>query len=83
MTLSSSASSDMLRLIGNNLHPSDYTRAQAWAERLNAWSSIGLRRVFYFVHEPDDEKAPEMAQAVIRGLNEEAGADLEPLKWMS
>ena len=83
--LHTSISSDfvMLRLIGNNLHPSDFTRAQTWAERLNSWSSAGLRRVFYFVHEPEDEKAPEMAQAVIRGLNEEAGADLEPLKWMS
>lgn len=83
--LHTSISSDfvMLRFIGNNLHPTDYTRAQTWAERLNSWSLLGLQRVFYFVHEPEDEKSPEMAQAVIRGLNEEAGADLEPLRWMT
>lgn len=71
----------MLRFIGNDLHPTDFARAQDWAERLNQWSLAGLKRVFYFVHEPEDTKAPEMAQAVIRGLNEEAGASLEPLKW--
>nr|WP_295900990.1 DUF72 domain-containing protein [uncultured Bdellovibrio sp.] len=78
-----SSSFTMLRFIGNDLHASDFSRAQEWAARLNSWSQQGLQRVFYFVHEPDDIKSPEMAQAVIRDLNEEAGASLEPLKWLS
>ena len=76
-----SSSFTMLRFIGNDLHASDFTRAQDWSQRLHQWSAHGLQRVFYFVHEPDDIKAPEMAQFVIRSLNEEAGADLEPLHW--
>lgn len=78
-----SSSFVMLRFIGNDLHPSDFSRAEEWAERLNSWSMQGLQRVFYFVHEPEDTKAPEMAQAVIRSLNEGAGAFLDPLKWWS
>lgn len=73
----------MLRFIGNNLHPSDFSRALAWSEKFSAWSSQGLARVFYFAHEPDDINAPELSQAVIRHLNEECGADLPPLQWQT
>lgn len=76
-----SAPFTLLRLIGNNLHPSDRTRAKEWSERFNQWSQQGLQKVFFFVHEPDDINAPEMAQSVIQYLNEDCGADLEPLKW--
>lgn len=76
-----SASFVMLRFIGNDLHPSDSTRAQAWARRLAVWSQAGLESMFYFVHEPDDIKAPEMATMVIEDLNTECGARLPPLKF--
>lgn len=72
----------MLRFIGNNLHPSDAVRARAWAQRISYWSQAGLRQMFFFVHEPDDIKAPEMANIVIRDLIEECGADLPPLRWI-
>lgn len=73
----------LLRFIGNNLDPTDFTRAQAWAERLNSWQQSGLKKIFFFTHEPDDIKAPEMAQFVIKELNETAGAALPPLTWTS
>ncbi len=61
--LHTSISSDfvMLRFIGNNLHPSDFTRAEAWVERFAQWREEGLKRIFLMVHEPDDVSAPEMA----------------------
>ncbi|WP_413288739.1 DUF72 domain-containing protein [Bdellovibrio sp. HCB337] len=77
-----SADFTMLRFIGNDLHPSDAVRAKKWAERLAQWSQQGLRKVFYFVHEPDDVKAPEMANTVIYDLNEECGAGLAPMNWV-
>lgn len=73
----------LLRFIGNDLHPTDFTRSRAWAERLNRWSQHGLNKVFFFAHEPDDLKAPEIAQSIIRDLNEEGGADLLPLQWQT
>nr|BFD61164.1 hypothetical protein CKG001_32710 [Bdellovibrio sp. CKG001] len=76
-----SAPFTMLRIIGNDLDPSDYTRSQEWARRLNRWSQAGLQRVYYFVHQPDDIKSPEMTQALIQYLNEECDADLPPLQW--
>lgn len=72
----------LLRFIGNDLHPSDYLRLHQWAERLAQWREAGLQKVFFFVHEPDDLKAPEMAQSVILELNESCGADLSPLQWV-
>jgi uncharacterized protein YecE (DUF72 family) len=73
----------MLRFIGNDLHPTDFTRAQAWSERFAKWSAAGLSRFFFFAHEPDDIKAPELAQSVLLNLNEECGAGLPPLQWQS
>ncbi|KYG65771.1 hypothetical protein AZI86_01470 [Bdellovibrio bacteriovorus] len=73
----------MLRFIGNNLHPTDFTRALAWSEKFAAWCAQGLSRVFYFAHEPDDINAPEISQAIIRHLNEEGGAELPPLQWQT
>lgn len=72
----------MLRFIGNNLHPSDHVRAKAWAERLSRWSQAGMQRMYFFVHEPEDVKAPEMVNALVFDLNEECGADLPPLTWV-
>ncbi len=60
----------MLRFVGNGLHPSDFTRVDAWLARLVDWRSRGLRRVYFFVHQPDDHVAPELLQ----GLRERAAA---------
>ncbi len=58
----------LIRFIGNELHPSDYKRADLWYERLSQWKQIGLHDVFFFVHEPDDTLVPEMTEH-IRSLN--------------
>jgi uncharacterized protein YecE (DUF72 family) len=54
----------MLRFVGNGLHPTDLTRVDAWLDRLADWRARGLRRVFFFVHQPDDHLAPELMQAI-------------------
>lgn len=73
----------MLRFIGNNLDASDFSRSQVWAQRLAQLQKKGLSRVYYFVHEPDDIKAPEMADQVIQDLNSICQSQIPPLKWMS
>lgn len=62
--LHSSISADftMIRFIGNELHESDYMRAQFWNERLSTWSQQGLSEIYFFVHQPDDVFVPEMAE---------------------
>ncbi len=58
----------MLRFIGNNLHPSDTSRAESWSTRIAQWESFGLQRFFLFIHEPDDVSTPEMTEIFLRSL---------------
>lgn len=51
----------LIRFVGNNLHPSDFTRVQAWADRLSDWAGAGLQEAYFFCHEPDNILAPELA----------------------
>jgi uncharacterized protein YecE (DUF72 family) len=63
-----SAEFSLLRFIGNNLHPTDFERAAAWSRRIKQWEEAGLRRLFLFIHEPDDISAPEMSRAFLAEL---------------
>lgn len=56
----------MIRFVGNNLHPTDYSRIDQWVERLAAWFETGLREAFFFPHEPDNLLAPELAAYVLK-----------------
>lgn len=56
-----SASFSLVRFIGNELHPTDYIRANYWNKRFQSWMAQGLSDLFLFVHEPDDINVPEMA----------------------
>jgi uncharacterized protein YecE (DUF72 family) len=51
----------MIRFVGNSLHPSDYQRADQWVQRLSEWAEMGLEKVYFFIHEPDEIDCPEMA----------------------
>jgi uncharacterized protein YecE (DUF72 family) len=55
------ASRTLVRFVGNGLHPTDYSRADAWIERLAQWYEAGVAEVFFFTHEPDNLQAPELA----------------------
>lgn len=78
-----SAPFTMLRFIGNDLDPSDFARSKTWAEKFLQWQEQGLERAYFFVHEPDDIKAPEMADQVVQDLNEICGAGLSGMTWFS
>ena len=59
----------MIRFVGNNFHPTDYTRLDEWISKLKQWSNTGLKEVYFFVHEPDDVSCPEIADYFINQLN--------------
>jgi len=52
----------MVRFVGNGLHPSDFTRVRAWADRMKPWMTGGLRELYFFTHEPDNLLSPELAR---------------------
>lgn len=62
----------MVRFVGNDLHPTDYERIDDWVSRLNLWRDQGLRELYFFTHEPDNLKAPELADYLVRLLKKEA-----------
>ncbi len=51
----------MVRFVGNNLVASDYVRITEWIERLIYWFDMGVKNVYFFVHEPENINAPVLA----------------------
>lgn len=64
----------LVRFIGNDLHPSDYSRAEEWCQRLKTWSQSGLQSVYFFAHEPDDIMCPEITEFLVKLFNREVDA---------
>ncbi len=59
----------MIRFVGNDLHFTDYQRIDEWVLRLKHWFSEGLQQVFFFTHEPENLKAPDLALYLIEKIN--------------
>ncbi len=55
----------IIRFVGNDLHPTDYTRIDEWVQRLKNWFAQGVSEVYFFTHEPDNIKAPELAKYLV------------------
>lgn len=75
--------SAMVRFVGNSLHPTDYTRIDAWVQRLKVWFENGLQQLYFFVHEPDNTLAPDLALYLIKELNKVCNLDIKlPKKFV-
>lgn len=70
-----------LRFIANEGHPTDYSRADAWVQRLKTWFEKGLQTAYLFVHGGgDNDTAPELILYWVRALNKHCGLNLrEPV----
>lgn len=55
----------MIRFVGNDLHPTDYSRIDEWVQRLKNWFAEGVSEVYFFTHEPDNIKSPELAKYLV------------------
>lgn len=51
----------LIRFVGNNLVASDYVRIDDWINRMQYWFKMGVKNIFFFVHEPDTTDAPALA----------------------
>ncbi|MCB0375366.1 MAG: DUF72 domain-containing protein [Sinomicrobium sp.] len=51
----------MVRFVGNNLDPTDFSRIDTWAERIKQWFSQGLQEIFFFIHQAEDILVPDLA----------------------
>ncbi|UFH55245.1 DUF72 domain-containing protein [Spirosoma sp. KNUC1025] len=70
-----------LRFIANEGHPTDYTRTDAWIQRLKAWFEKGLQTAYLFIHGGgDNDTAPELIAYWVRELNKHCDLNLrEPV----
>lgn len=59
----------MIRLVGNELHETDFERSEAWLNRLQLWREQGLETVYVFAHEPGDRMASDFADYWIEQVN--------------
>ncbi len=51
-----------VRLNAHALDPTDYARADAWAERLADWRRAGLQTAYVFIHQRDPRHTPVLAR---------------------
>lgn len=72
-----------IRYVGNNLHPTDFLRIDAWVDRIKTWIDKGLREVYFFVHSPEELNAPELCKYVVEQFNKKCGTDLKPPRLLS
>jgi uncharacterized protein YecE (DUF72 family) len=66
-----------IRFVGNNLHPTDYTRIDDWVNRIDQWFSKGLERLYFFMHQHDEIASPQLSAYMIEKLNQKMGTSLK------
>lgn len=65
-----------IRFVGNDLHPTDYTRVDEWIMRIRKWLDAGLSRVYFFLHENEEVHSPVIAKYAIEQFNKHCGTNL-------
>jgi uncharacterized protein YecE (DUF72 family) len=77
-----SNSTAMIRFVGNELHPSDFSRLDAWIDRLGIWFDQGLQTVYIFQHQEENLLAAEICAYFNKKVNEKLGISLSiPQKY--
>ncbi len=65
-----------IRYVGNSLHETDYTRIDAWIERMKYWLNNGLQELYFFMHMHDETYSPELTVYLVDKMNAECGLHL-------
>lgn len=69
-----------IRFVGNSLDSTDYTRIDAWIDRIKIWLDHGLEELYFFMHMHDETFSPELSSYLVDKLNTECKLSLkEPL----
>jgi len=65
-----------IRYVGNSLHPTDYTRVDAWVKRMKKWLDKGMEELYFFMHMHDEATSPELTVYLVDELNKHCGLNL-------
>jgi uncharacterized protein YecE (DUF72 family) len=66
-----------IRYVGSNDPQSDRERLDDWIDRLKVWVGLGLRDIYFFVHQNIEMESPFLSAYFIEKLNNEFGLDLQ------
>jgi uncharacterized protein YecE (DUF72 family) len=58
-----------IRYVGNSLHPTDYTRIDAWIDRMKYWIDNGMDEIYFFMHMHDEAFSPELTVYLVDRMN--------------
>lgn len=72
-----------IRFVGNNLHPTDFTRIESWAKRVSKWLEKGLPEVYFFIHNHEELNSPELCTYAIEQFNKHCGPGLKVPKLLN
>ena len=72
-----------IRYVGNSLHTTDYTRIDAWIERMKYWLDKGMEQLFFFMHMHNEARSPELTVYLVDKLNNECGLNLIKPKFVN
>jgi uncharacterized protein YecE (DUF72 family) len=72
-----------VRFLGNNLHPTDYTRIDAWIQRIGYWLQQGLEELYFFMHHPDEAGAPELIDYMAQRLQLHTGLPVKRPRFLA
>ncbi|MBV9961758.1 MAG: DUF72 domain-containing protein [Parafilimonas sp.] len=71
-----------IRYVGNSLHHTDYTRIDAWIERMKCWLNKGIEELFFIMHMHDEATSPELTIYLVDKMNTECGLNLMKPKFV-
>lgn len=69
-------STAFVRWVGANDPNSDRSRLDEWIGRISQWKKAGLQKLFFFVHQNDEQESPALAAHFIERLNKKIGTAL-------
>lgn len=73
----------LLRFVGNALHPTDYSRIDAWLQRFQTWFDHNLKTIYCFTHEPDNILAPDLALYMVEQAQQQTNAEVRGPTFIS
>lgn len=73
-----------IRFVGNGAayQDSDFARVDEWTARIKTWLGMGLKKVYFFLHQHDEKDTPILANYTIEQFNKLLGAKVPVIKFI-
>lgn len=72
----------LIRLIGNNLDPSDQRRLQDWSTKFQSWFRNGVEHIYLLLHQPEDHFTLDFTQLAASSLGQANFTNISEFKLM-